>query len=186
MKLNDPIINLAAVLQHLFPDAVNGVDYALFDDGCGTAEIRTELHLPTQAQLLKISKRLMLQSALAGRLADINAECERLTASVRAATPQDEVQSWGKQESEALALIADAGAVTPLLSAIASARGIPLVLLAKKIIEKSNAYASFTGQLIGTRQALEDRLLAIDVTAGDAAEQIEAVQWPEQEPESAS
>ena len=120
-----------------------------------------------------------IASALASCQAGINAECARRTAAVRADTPQDEVQSWGKQEQEARALLADPSAATPLLTAIAAARGVPLPLLAEKVVDKSDAYAIYTGALIGTRQALEDRMAAIDITAPDALAQIDAVQWPE-------
>ena len=55
--------------------------------------------------------------------------------------PDREIRTFDKQESEARAYAADATASTPLLSALAQARGIPL-----------------SGSIIGQRQALEDRL----------------------------
>lgn len=146
-------------------------DDVLLPDGCRkitNAEAAKILHKPPT-----------IPGLLSERKAAINAECERRTAAVRADTPADEVQSWGKQEQEARALLADAMAATPLLSAIAAARGVPLPLLAEKVVDKSDAYAAYTGALIGTRQALEDRLAAIDLTAPDALAQIDAVQWPE-------
>lgn len=114
-----------------------------------------------------------------GKLADFKAKSDAITYAVRQEYPTDEVISWSKQESEARAYLADANAETPLLSAIAQQRGVSLALLAEKVVEKSATYAVFTGQIFGIRQALEDRLLAVDLDAPDAIDQINAIVWPE-------
>lgn len=113
------------------------------------------------------------------KLAEFKTKSDLITFSVREEYPTDEVLSWSKQELEARAYLADDSAPTPLLSAIAENRNIPLDLLAQKVVEKADVYAGFTGQIFGIRQALEDRLLAIDLDASDAVEQINAIVWPE-------
>lgn len=56
------------------------------------------------------------------------------------------------------AYAADATASTPLLSALAQARGIPLSELVERVLAKADAFAVASGSIIGQRQALEDRL----------------------------
>ena len=61
-------------------------------------------------------------------------------------------------ESEARAYAADPTASTPLLSALATTRGIPLPDLVERVLAKADAFAVASGSIIGQRQALEDRL----------------------------
>ena len=117
----------------------------------------------------------------AQRLAEINAQASGLLAALSAAYPDGEVQSWGQQTREAEALALNPSAPTPLLTAIAAARGLPLAELAARVREKVQAYAVASGQIIGQRQALEDKLLAIDLASPDAEAQIAAVQWEDAE-----
>ena len=93
----------------------------------------------------------------------INAKCEELMSLVKQGYPDSEVESWSKQETEARA------GGGPLTDALAQARGIPAALLREKIIQKSDAFAVYSGQIIGMRQALEDRVLAGEI----------GVVWPE-------
>ena len=88
---------------------------------------------------------------------------------IRATYPPDEVTSWAKQETEARAYVADSAAPTPLLSAIAEARGVLLALLVEKVIEKADLFAAASGALIGARQHAEDRIDAAMTPAEVAA-----------------
>ena len=72
--------------------------------------------------------------------------------------PDREIRTFDKQESEARAYAADATASTPLLSALAQARGIPLSELVERVLAKADAFAVASGSIIGQRQTLEDRL----------------------------
>ena len=72
--------------------------------------------------------------------------------------PDREIRTFDKQESEARAYAADATASTPLLSALAQARGIPLSELVERVLAKADAFAVASGSIIGQRQKLEDRL----------------------------
>lgn len=89
-------------------------------------------------------------------------------------TPNHEISSWGKQEAEARAFAnaATTNNPTPLIDNLATARGIPKALLAGKIIQKADLYSSYSGQLIGKRQGLED---AIDAATTKAA--VAAISW---------
>lgn len=111
------------------------------------------------------------------RMASINAYSNNALQALTAAYPEREINSWPQQEREALSLEQDVSAAAPLLSAIASARGLDVAELAARVREKSAAFAVASGAIIGRRQALEDALAAIDLAAPDAASRIEAVQW---------
>lgn len=89
-------------------------------------------------------------------------------------TPNHEISSWGKQEDEARSFVNAATALnpTPLIDNLATARGIPKALLAGKIIQKADLYSSYSGQLIGKRQGLED---AIDAATSKTA--VAAISW---------
>jgi hypothetical protein len=121
---------------------------------------------------------LSLNERRAAALTRINSGGEAAMASLRANYPESEVMSWSQQTKEADALEANPNATTPLLTAIATARGLSVADLAARVRAKTAAYALASGQIIGQRQALEDTLMAIDLQAADAAAQLEAIQWP--------
>ena len=73
--------------------------------------------------------------------------------------PQTEIDSFYRQEKEALAWQADHNAETPMLKQIALLRGVPFEILVQKVIEKSEMFAMVIGVIIGQRQQLEDRIL---------------------------
>lgn len=75
--------------------------------------------------------------------------------------PQTEIESFYRQEKEALAWQADKNTDTPMLKQIARIRNIPFDVLVQKVLAKSGQFALAIGVIIGQRQAFEDRLLAL-------------------------
>ena len=67
-----------------------------------------------------------LEEVKTAKLSEINAAADRAIATLTATYPDREISTFDKQESEARAYAADPTASTPLLSALAQARGIPL------------------------------------------------------------
>lgn len=108
-------------------------------------------------------------------LAAINASCEQAIVAIQSGHPSSEVLSWPKQETEARSYVSDPSAPTPLLDALAEARGIDKAELAARVILKADAFAKYSGAAIGKRQALEDALNALPADA--TAEQIAAIAW---------
>lgn len=110
----------------------------------------------------------------AQRLELANSLCEQRLAAVKASYSDSEVMSWDKQESEARAWLGNSAAVTPLIDALSSTRGVAKAELVSRIIAKADAFAAYSGLCIGNRQRLEDELSAateeqaalIDVYAG--------------------
>lgn len=99
-----------------------------------------------------------LDEAKAAKLSEINAAADRAIATLTATYPDREISTFDKQEAEARAYAADPTASTPLLSALAQARGIPLDELVRRVLAKADTFAVASGFIIGQRQALEDRL----------------------------
>ena len=99
-----------------------------------------------------------LEDVKAAKLSEINAAADRAIATLTATYPDREISTFDKQEREARDWTADNTAPTPLLSALAQARGIPLSDLVGRVLAKADAFAVASGSIIGQRQALEDRL----------------------------
>jgi hypothetical protein len=113
-----------------------------------------------------------LDEIKAVKLAELSAAFSDRMSVVKAGYPLDEIQSWFDQKSEAVAYTADKTAWTPLLSAMAAARGIAVADLASRVIANSVNYSAAAGALIGKRQKYEDAVNA----AADAAA-VSAIVW---------
>ncbi|HHV6870997.1 TPA: hypothetical protein ACUMWZ_000584 [Haemophilus influenzae] len=114
------------------------------------------------------------KESLLNKLAD---KADQLKNGLLAGYPQTEIESFYRQEKEALAWQADHNTPTPMLSQIAQNRGVPLEVLISKVIEKSAQFAVVIGIIIGQRQAFEDRLLALKTPEELTALEQEIEQW---------
>jgi len=108
-----------------------------------------------------------LEQTKAAKLSEINKAADATIATLTATYPDREISTFDKQEAEARAYAADPTASTPLLSALAKARGLELAELVRRVLIKADAFAVASGSIIGQRQALEDQL--------DACETLEEV-----------
>lgn len=114
------------------------------------------------------------KTATAFRLAE---KADELKNSLLAGYPQVEIDSFYRQEKEALARQADNNAPTPMLAQIAAARGVELDALIEKVVEKSARLAVAAGAIIGKRQQLEDKLNTIETAPGLDALEKEIEEW---------
>lgn len=114
------------------------------------------------------------KEGLLNKLAD---KADKLKSGLLTGYPQTEIESFYRQEKEALAWQADHSTSTPMLSQIARVRGVPLDILISKVIEKSAQFAVAIGIIIGQRQAFEDRLLALKTPDDLTALEQEIEQW---------
>ena len=105
------------------------------------------------------------------------AKADELKTGLLAGYPQTEIESFYRQEKEALAWQADHNTPTPMLSQIARVRGVPLEVLIRKVIEKSAQFAVAIGIIIGQRQAFEDRLMAVQTLEELEPLSQEIAQW---------
>ena len=137
------------------PDEVRRQFAELWADVDAYAEAHPEMVTEEQPYVPPVPT---LDEVKAAKLSEINAAADRAIATLTATYPDREISTFDKQESEARAYAADATASTPLLSALAQARGIPLDELVRRVLAKADAFAVASGSIIGQRQALEDRL----------------------------
>ncbi len=79
-------------------------------------------------------------------------------AAVKGVVEQGEVDTFGTQETEALAYQADDTVPTPLLTGLAGTRGITVDVLAVRVLAHANAYKAAMGQVMGKKHKLEDQL----------------------------
>ena len=131
--------------------------------------LKWEISAEKQAALFAQQKEDLLN-----KLAD---KADQLKNGLLTGYPQTEIESFYRQEKEALAWQADHNTPTPMLSQIARVRGVPLDLLIEKVIEKSAQFAVAIGIIIGQRQAFEDRLLALKTPEELTSLEQEIEQW---------
>ena len=123
-------------------------EYHVFDSKSKSFKVSDE----KKAEFFKRKKEAALNN-----LAD---KADAIKNSLLAGYPQTEIESFYRQEKEALAWRADNNAETPMLKQVARVRGVPFEVLVEKVIEKASQFAVAIGVIIGQRQAFEDRLLA--------------------------
>ena len=137
-----------------------------------------ELNRDTLTWVISAEKQTALlaqqKEGLLNKLAD---KADKLKSGLLVGYPQTEIESFYRQEKEALAWQADHNTPTPMLSQIARVRGVPLDVLIEKVIEKSAQFAVAIGIIIGQRQAFEDRLLALKTPEELTALEQEIEQW---------
>lgn len=136
------------------------------------------LNLDTLSWEISAEKQTALfaqqKEVLLNKLAD---KADQLKNGLLVGYPQTEIESFYRQEKEALAWQADHNTSTPMLSQIARVRGVPLDMLISKVIEKSAQFAVAIGIIIGQRQAFEDRLLALKTPEELTSLEQEIEQW---------
>ena len=115
--------------------------------------LRWEISAEKQAELFTDKKNRLLD-----KLAN---KADEIKSNLLVGYPQTEIESFYRQEKEALAWQADNKVDTPMLKQIARVRGVPFEVLVEKVIDKASQFAVTIGLIIGQRQAFEDRLLAI-------------------------
>lgn len=128
-----------------------------------------ELSETKQAEFI-VRKKENLLNELANK-------ADKIKSSLLVGYPQTEIESFYRQEKEALAWTADKNADTPMLKQVARVRGVPFEVLVEKVIEKASQFAVAIGVIIGQRQAFEDRLLALKTMEELTALEKEIEQW---------
>lgn len=137
-----------------------------------------ELNLDTLTWEISAEKQTVLfenkKNTLLDKLAD---KADKIKSSLLIGYPQTEIESFYRQEKEALAWKVDNKVDTPMLKQIARVRGIPFEILVEKVIEKASQFAVAIGVIIGQRQAFEDRLLATKTQEELTALEKEIEEW---------
>ena len=122
-----------------------------------------------KAEFFKRKKEILLN--------DLADKADAIKGGLLAGYPQTEIESFYRQEKEALAWVNDKNSDTPMLKQVARVRGIPFEILVEKVIEKASQFAVAIGVIIGQRQAFEDRLLALKTMEELTALEKEIEEW---------
>ncbi len=122
-----------------------------------------------QAELFNQQKEALIRK--------IATKTDRLKDSILVGYPQAEIDSFYRQEKEALTKKANPNAQTPMLSSIALSRGVSLDVLVDKVLEKAELFASIMGGIIGQRQKFEDRTLGAETLEQLTDIEIEVDKW---------
>lgn len=110
--------------------------------------------------IIVANAELTLEELKRRKLEDIQRAADRVLAPLSAEYPYKEVLSFASQEAEARAVLIDPSASTPLLTPMATRRGITVEDLARRIIAKADAATAATGDVLGQAQRDRDRLAA--------------------------
>lgn len=163
------MIDFSQIIHRTFDDSYvitkNGMPYHVYPYSAEFAEEWDEAFAYAEAHPECVTEEQpytppvpTLEEVKAAKLSEINAAADRAIGTLTVTYPDREISTFDKQESEARAYAADATASTPLLSALAQARGISLLDLVERVLAKADILAMASGSIIGQRQALEDRL----------------------------
>lgn len=90
--------------------------------------------------------------------------------------PEGEFESWPVQRTEALAYSADNTSSTPLLSAIATARGITTEEMVTRVLNNISTYDAEYGTLLGKYQKNKTVLASIDLSDDTTWDNIELLE----------
>lgn len=107
----------------------------------------------------------------------VSDKTDRLKSQILVGYPQAEIDSFYRQEKEALAYQDNPKADIPMLRAIAAQREMPLDELVQKVLAKAALFAGVMGGIIGHRQHLEDKILFAKNSAELTACEEEIEQW---------
>lgn len=121
-----------------------------------------------------------LDEVKALKVAEINAAAEGAIAPITSVYSLAERDTWPIQEAEAVAWTADNLTQTPILTAIATARGESVGNVVANVLAKAAAFKSLAGTTFGKRKALIDQVMAVQVISGDigaAIAEVQAIAW---------
>ena len=106
------------------------------------------------ADILAIYPDLILQ-----KRARIRAEGAKRLTQIAGEYNAEERETWEQQRQEAEAYAKDGDlAITPMLTAFAAGRGVPLAMLAQGILDNAGEFKVASGQVMGQMYALLDQI----------------------------
>jgi hypothetical protein len=111
-----------------------------------------------------------IPNAIRQKKREIESQYQSAVAQLTAGYDSQEISSWPQQAEEAKARNANPNAETPLVAAIAQARGMTMTEMVSRILQKESAFKPIFGTILGTRQ----KRLA-ELAAAQTLEEIQAV-----------
>lgn len=164
----------SACVANAYPVGYRGYPSVLYVDSKGGKHVKynpatvaevTEWAAGIEAAFLPPT----LADAKAAKQAEITSGAQAAMAPLAAQYGTLEMQTWDQQAAEATAYTANNAAPTPLLSAIAQARGMDVATLAAHVLANKAAWVAISGGIVGQRLAFQDKLDAAQDLAAVAA-----------------
>lgn len=149
---------------------MRGTKYYM-SDGSQHEFLEIEEQLPEGASLQKPEPpKPTLTEARATKQRQIAAAHDAFLKAQSVEYSEMERQTWDSQRTESQALLADPQAAAPLVRAIANARGMDVIEMARRIQENTQAWSVLAGHATGQRLKYQDALEACTTV-----EQVEAI-----------
>lgn len=108
--------------------------------------------------LVEQAVEIDLNSAKQTALNHLANKVDSLKSALMAGYPQAEIDSFYRQEFEARAYLNGDESNIAMIANIAKLRGVPLQILAEKVVQKADFIAGVIGQVLGVKQAFETRI----------------------------
>jgi len=106
----------------------------------------------------RVDTPMLLADVKAQKQMEIDQEFDAAIAQMTTGYPQMERESWATQEAEAEAYSSDPLAATPMLTKLATARGLTVDVIAKRVITNAAGFKAAAGDILGRKQARSDAL----------------------------
>lgn len=181
-QAGEPVYLLPARATWLAPPAAGEGEVAVWRDAAwtlvpdhrgqvywlpdGTQYTITALGETPPEDALFAAPPLSLEDQILAALREVREIAQAAADALIGSYPDYERETWADQVREAEAVLSDDAGETPILGAIAAARGIPVADIAPRVIANRDAWRAAGAAIVAARQAAEDQLAAVT----DAAE----------------
>lgn len=126
-----------------------------------------------EKQALEIDLNSAKQTAL-NHLAN---KVDSLKSALMAGYPQAEIDSFYRQEFEARAYLNGDESNIAMIANIAKLRGVPLAVLAEKVVQKADFIAAAIGQVLGVKQKFENAIEQAETLENLVSIETEIAKW---------
>lgn len=118
-----------------------------------------------------------LNSAKQIALNQLANKVDSLKSALMAGYPQAEIDSFYRQEFEARAYLNGDESNIAMIANIAKLRGVPLAVLAEKVVQKADFIAGVIGQVLGVKQKFENAIEQAETLENLASIESEIEKW---------
>lgn len=108
--------------------------------------------------IIEVEDPAAFQREFDTKQAEIRDGAEAFLAQYKSEYGATEIATWDQQYDEAVKFLADPQVDTPLLSAIATPRGMTVEELATRVVSNHAAWVAISGAIVGQRLTFQDQL----------------------------
>jgi hypothetical protein len=176
MIIETKFASIGECIKYLYP-AITEDQFNVTDFGSGPVITKWNYKSspqPTDA----IINEAMIEVVRLNKVADIRRiGAEKLESLASPYTPQERT-TWITQEEEAYRWLNDNSAQTPMISRMATVRGITIQSMIDKILENAVLFKEVSGLILGTQQKLIVDIYSVSITNPlNTIQQLESIVW---------